>query len=52
MPSRLNGKKWKNLLRVGLAIPLSLSGQLVGYASADEDSPTAAGPTQSGGFAR
>ncbi len=38
MPSQHTVKKWKNLLRVGLAIPLFLSGQLVGFARADEDS--------------
>jgi phospholipase C len=37
MRSRLIPKNWKNLIRVGLAIPLFLSGQLIGFARADED---------------
>ncbi len=36
MPSKRILKKWRNMVSVGLAIPLFLSGQLVGFARADE----------------
>jgi len=36
MASKRTLQKWKNILSVGLAIPLFLSGQLVGFARADE----------------
>jgi phospholipase C len=37
MTSRVILRRWKNLVSVGLAIPLFLSGQLVGFARAGED---------------